>query len=55
VYKVVDGVAKACEIKVFRYDDGKDYVVTEGLKAGDVIIAEGAGMVKDGMRVKVKK
>ena len=55
VYKVVDGVAKACEIKVFRYDDGKDYVVTEGLKPGDVIIAEGAGMVKDGMRVKVKK
>ena len=54
VYKVVDGVAKACEIKVFRYDDGKDYVVTEGLKPGDVIIAEGAGMVKDGMRVKVK-
>ena len=55
VYKVVDGVTKACEIKVFRYDDGKDYVVTEGLKPGDVIIAEGAGMVKDGMRVKVKK
>ena len=55
VYKVVDGVTKACEIKVFRYDDGKDYVVTEGLKPGDVIIAEGAGMVKDGMRIKVKK
>ena len=55
VYKVVDGVTKACEIKVLRYDDGKDYVVTEGLKPGDVIIAEGAGMVKDGMRVKVKK
>lgn len=54
VYQVVDGVAKACEIKVFPYDNGKDYVVTEGLKAGDVIIAEGAGMVKDGMQVKVK-
>ena len=55
VYKVVDGVTKACEIEVLRYDDGKDYVVTKGLKAGDVIIAEGAGMVKDGMRIKVKK
>jgi len=55
VYKVVDGVTKACEIEVFRYDDGKDYVVTAGLKAGDVIIAEGAGMVKDGMRIKVKQ
>ena len=55
VYKVVDGVTKACEIKVFRYDNGKDYIVTEGLKLGDVIIAEGAGMLKDGMRIKVKK
>lgn len=55
VYKVVDGVTKACEIKVLRYDDGKDYVVTEGLNVGDVIIAEGAGMVKDGMRIKVKE
>ena len=54
VYKVVNGVTKACEIQVFRYENGKDYVVTEGLKAGDVIIAEGAGMVKDGMRIKVK-
>ena len=55
VYKVVDGVTKACEIKVFRYDNGKDYIVTEGLKLGDVIIAEGAGMLKDGMRIKVKR
>ena len=55
VYKVVDGVTKACEIEVFRYDNGKDYIVTKGLEAGDVIIAEGAGMLKDGMRIKVKK
>ena len=54
VYKVVDGIAKACEIKVFPYDNGKDYVVTEGLEPGDVIIAEGAGLIKDGMQVKVK-
>jgi membrane fusion protein (multidrug efflux system) len=51
---VVDGIAKACEIKVFPYDNGKDYVVTEGLEPGDVIIAEGAGLIKDGMQVKVK-
>ena len=55
VYKVVDGIAKACEIKVFPYDNGMDYVVTDGLEPGDVIIAEGAGLVKDGMRIKVKK
>ena len=55
MYKVVDGIAKACEIKVFPYDNGMDYVVTDGLEPGDVIIAEGAGLVKDGMRIKVKK
>ena len=39
---------------IFPYDNGKDYVVTEGLEPGDVIIAEGAGLIKDGMQVKVK-
>lgn len=47
VYKVTDGTAKACEIKVFPYDNGQDYVVTDGLEPGDVIIAEGAGLISD--------
>ena len=33
------------------YDDGQTFVVTGGLEPGDVIIAEGAGFVTDGMEV----
>lgn len=50
-YKVVDGKAVSAPIEVFRINDGKEYVVESGLKAGDVIVAEGAGLLKDGMQV----
>ena len=51
VVKVVNGKAVASMIQVERTTDGKSYVVTEGLKAGDVIVAKGAGFVKEGMRI----
>lgn len=54
VYKVIDGVARQTEIKVFPYHDGQTYAVTDGLKVGDVIIAEGAGLLKDGQKVAIK-
>lgn len=50
-YKVVDGKAVSTPIEVFRINDGKEYVVESGLKAGGVIVAEGAGLLKDGMQV----
>ncbi len=52
VYKVVDGKARSTVIEVMEYDDGSNYIVTKGLKVGDVIIAEGAGLVKEGEDVK---
>ena len=52
VYKVVDGVTRFTEIKLFPYNDGKTYAVTDGLKEGDVIVAEGARLLKEGMKVK---
>ena len=55
VFKVTDGIAKAVPVEVIPYNDGQTYVVTDGLKPGDVIIAEGAGLLKDGTKVKVKK
>ena len=55
VFKVVDGVAKSTEIEVMSYNDGQNYVVTKGLTVGDVIISEGAGLLRDGVKVKVKK
>lgn len=54
-FKVVDGKAVSTAIEVFAVNDGKAYIVTSGLKAGDVIIAEGAGLIKDGTPVSQKK
>ena len=54
VYKVVDGVTHLTEIKVFPYNDGQTYAVTDGLKPGDIIIAEGAGLLEDEMEVKMR-
>ena len=52
VYRVVDGTAKSKLIKVAEVNDGRDYVLLEGLSKGDVIVTEGAGLVRDGERVK---
>ena len=35
--------------------NGKEYVIKEGLKVGDVIVAAGAGMLKDGQDIKPNK
>ena len=48
VYKVVDGKASATEIQVAPQNNGKEYIVTSGLQVGDVIVAEGAGLIKEG-------
>ena len=55
VYRVIDGKAVATEVTVMPYNDGHNFVVTNGLEPGDVIIAEGAGFVEDGMEVTEKK
>lgn len=56
VFKVVkkDGqrVAEGTNIEVAPYNTGKEFIVLKGLKAGDEIIADGAGMVKEGAQVK---
>lgn len=51
VYKVIDGKTQSVEIKILPQNDGKEYVVTEGLTAGDIIISEGAGLVKEGVKI----
>ena len=50
VYRVVDGKAVFTEVKGISAND-EHYVVTSGLNDGDVIIAENAGMVTEGMAV----
>ena len=37
-YKVVDGKAVSTPIRVFEVNDGKEYIVEDGLKAGDVTV-----------------
>ena len=48
VYKVVDGVAQSTPISVFAINDGAEYIVEDGLAVGDIIVAEGAGLLKNG-------
>ena len=51
VYKVVDGKAQSANIEVAPNNNGTEYIVTQGLNVGDVIIAEGAGLVREGTPV----
>ena len=54
VYKVVDGKASATEIRIAPQNNGIEYIVTDGLEVGDVIVAEGAGLIKEGTPIKSK-
>ena len=51
VYKIVDGKTKATAVTLFPPNDGHDYIVEEGLQVGDTIVAEGAGLIKEGMTI----
>lgn len=55
VYKIVDGVTKSTQITVSPISDGKRYIVLSGLQPGDEIIASGAGLLRDGIRVRSGK
>lgn len=52
VFKVVDGKAVTTLIKVAAYNDGREYIVLEGLNPGDEIVAKGAGLLREGTQVK---
>lgn len=46
---------KSTAIEVSPLHDGKNYIITSGLKSGDVIVTEGVGIsVKEGMIIKPK-
>lgn len=51
VWKVVDGVTQSAPITVFKYNDGSTYIVETGLVPGDTIVAEGAGLLRAGIRI----
>ncbi len=47
-WKVVEGKTQSTPITVYKYNDGQTYIVLSGLQTGDVIIAEGAGLMREG-------
>ena len=53
-YKVVNGRAESVPVTLYRLNNGKEFIVEDGLQPGDVIIAEGAGLVREGAEVKVE-
>jgi membrane fusion protein (multidrug efflux system) len=50
-FRVIDGKASSTEIIVSSQDNGTEYIVEKGLNVGDIIIAEGAGLVKEGAKI----
>lgn len=55
VYKVVDGKASSTEILIAPHNNGVEYIVTDGLEVGDVIIAKGAGLIKEGTVIRSRE
>jgi len=51
VYRIINGKTKATPVSLFSQNNGKEYIVEEGLHPGDTIIAKGAGLLKDGIEV----
>lgn len=46
-----DNTIKNTEIQIFNVDNGSDYVVMSGLKAGDKIVIENVSTLKDGQAI----
>ncbi|MBQ6687983.1 MAG: efflux RND transporter periplasmic adaptor subunit [Bacteroidales bacterium] len=54
VYKVVNGKASSTEIRISPQNNGTEYIVEDGLQVGDIIVAEGAGLIKEGTVIRSK-
>lgn len=55
VYKVVNGLTQSAPVELFSINNGSEYIVEAGLAVGDTIIAEGAGLLSDGVAVSTDK
>lgn len=51
VYKVVDGKAVSVRVEVRDIGSGKEFLVVGGLAAGDEIVSEGAGLLREGTEI----
>ncbi len=55
VYKYESGHAKSKIVNVFEISNGKEYVIESGVAAGDTILVEGVGILRDGDKVLIRK
>lgn len=52
VYKVnKEGKAESAQVTVFPLNNGQEYIVESGLQEGDVIVAEGAGLIQENTQI----
>lgn len=51
VYRAQNGIAKSAPITAFSVNDGKNYIIEEGLNVGDTIVASGVGLLRDGAKI----
>ena len=54
VYKLVDGKASSAMVEVENISNGTEYIVKSGVVPGDVIVAEGVGLMREGTPVRAK-
>ena len=48
----MDGKAQSAPVQVTRVNGGQEYIVESGLQPGDVIVAEGVGLLREGTEIK---
>ncbi len=54
VYTIVDGKTHALPVEVTRASGGDQFIVNRGLNAGDVIVTEGVGILREGTPIRAK-
>jgi membrane fusion protein (multidrug efflux system) len=54
VYTVENGLAVSKMVRTFSVDDGREYIIEEGLQPGETIVAEGVGLLREGTPVRIK-
>ena len=54
IQKLISYLIKFAYLTVDRLNDGNRFIVREGLSVGDTIVAEGVGLVREGMSITPK-
>jgi len=54
IYRLVEGKAQAGIVELQALNNGQEYIVKSGLKAGEVIISDGVSMLRNGMAIQPK-